>query len=347
MKVLKFILVIFLWLLLIAATAVIIHYRDYNDAYKALAIKSVEPLSFLQTLTSYFAFTDQWNKIYSAIIVIVLMALFAVNDHWLRTNCRKFFHNLYEFSYPTAVLGWMIMKAVAACMVLIEFIIVTYIVVVLSTHPQIIENTTDLTPKTYGLLLGANKKINGSKADNLYYLYRIDAAEKLYKSGKVQKLILSGDNNMPGYNEPLDMKRDLELRGVPAQALILDYAGFRTLDSVVRLKYHFGVTDVVIISQKFHLERALFLAWFYDINAAGYAAQGTMTKGMWQREALAKPKTILDIFVFNMQPKFGKAAARDPLGFSKPKEKALIISVVLLLAIVSWFFVHALRFGKI
>jgi SanA protein len=188
--------------------------------------------------------------------------------------------------------------------------------------------------------------LSDNKTPNLYYIYRINAAEELYKSGKTETIIISGDKNDNGYNEPMDMMRDLLKRGIPQHAIKLDYSGFRTLDSVYRLKYESDVNDVVIITQKFHLQRALFLAQFYNIKAVGFQAQGTMTRSMVKRELLAKPKVILDIFVFNMKPKNGKVITRQQVQFAKPQHKTLVVSVAILLLITAWFFIESLKFQK-
>lgn len=198
--------------------------------------------------------------------------------------------------------------------------------------------------KRFALLLGTNKKLRTREGDNVYYFHRIDAAEKLYKSGKVSQIIISGDNSIDTYNEPGDMKKDLIARGIPAADILLDHAGFRTLDSIIRLKYHFKVNDVTVISQKFHLQRALFLAWFYNIRVEGMQAKGSMTRAMFQRELLAKPKAIIDVFILNMQPRFGRAEARQPIQLQRKEHKFLVIVAITFLATASWFFIRSLRF---
>lgn len=114
-----------------------------------------------------------------------------------------------------------------------------------------------LPPQKVGLLLGTSKTLkNGYK--NYYFYNRIDAAEALYKSKKIQYLIVSGDNSRKNYNEPEDMKLELIARGIPTDRIFEDFAGFRTLDSVVRAKEIFGQKQFIVISQKFHNERAIF-----------------------------------------------------------------------------------------
>ena len=108
---------------------------------------------------------------------------------------------------------------------------------------------------------------------NQFYGYRIRAAAELYKAGKVKAIIVSGDNHVKGYDEPSDMKEDLVAAGIPAEKVVCDYAGFRTLDSVVRAKEVFGAERFIVVSQPFHVRRALFLAWGFGCDAYGYAAE--------------------------------------------------------------------------
>ena len=157
-----------------------------------------------------------------------------------------------------------------------------------------------------GLLLGTGKFLkNGCK--NLYFFNRIDATEQLYKSGKIQYILISGDNSTKNYSEPEDMQAELIKRGIPADKIVLDFAGFRTLDSVVRAKEIFGQNSFIIISQKFHNERAIFLARKYGIEAYGFNAKdvnkyfGFKTK---VREYFGRAKVFVD-FLLGVEPKFG------------------------------------------
>lgn len=156
------------------------------------------------------------------------------------------------------------------------------------------------------LVLGTSKTLaNGYK--NYYFYHRMDAAEKLYKSGKVKYLILSGDNSTKNYSEPEDMQAELVARGIPKDHIFLDYAGFRTLDSVVRAKEIFGQKSFIIVSQKFHNERAVFIAEHYGIKAYGYNAKNVNKyAGMKTRirEYFARTKVFVD-FLLKVQPKFG------------------------------------------
>lgn len=141
---------------------------------------------------------------------------------------------------------------------------------------------------------------------NRFYGYRIRAAAELYKAGKVKAVIVSGDNHVKGYDEPSDMKEDLVAAGIPAEKVVCDYAGFRTLDSVVRAKEVFGAERFIVVSQPFHVRRALFLAWGFGCDAYGYAAEdvlGINSVMTLLREQLAKIAALMDV-VIRRQPKF-------------------------------------------
>ena len=123
-----------------------------------------------------------------------------------------------------------------------------------------------------GLVLGTSKRISSGDS-NPYYAYRINATIDLYKAGKIEFVLVSGDNGSRYYNEPTTFKKDLVKGGIPEDKIFLDYAGFRTLDSMVRAKAIFGLDSVTVISQEFHNERAIYLAKHKGLDAIGFNAQ--------------------------------------------------------------------------
>lgn len=156
------------------------------------------------------------------------------------------------------------------------------------------------------LVLGTSKTLSNGNP-NLYFSYRIKATAELYKAGRIKYIIVSGDNSVEGYNEPEEMKNDLVAEGIPADKIFEDFAGFRTLDSVVRAKEIFGQEKFIIVSQRFHNERAVFLAQKNRLTAYGYnAADVNKYAGVKTnlREYLAKAKVFVDL-LFGVDPKFG------------------------------------------
>jgi len=164
----------------------------------------------------------------------------------------------------------------------------------------------DLVPEQkVALLLGTSKFIK-SGYENLYYRYRIEACVALYQSGKIKAVLISGDNSTSDYDEPTDMKNDLIAAGIPEQKIFLDYAGFRTLDSIIRAKEIFGQQAYIIVSQKFHTERAVFIARHNQIEAIGFNAKDVTARYGFKtkvREYFARVKVLLDV-IFHVQPKF-------------------------------------------
>lgn len=172
--------------------------------------------------------------------------------------------------------------------------------------PYLYDNVTQVPYHKAALLLGTSKTLQDG-SPNLFFKTRIDAAVQLYKAGKVKYIIASGDNRVVNYNEPEQMKLSLMEQGVPDSAIVLDYAGFRTFDSIIRCEEIFGQSSFVIISQKFHNERALYIARKKGMDAIAFNAadpQGPYIKNKL-REILARVKVLLDIHVFATTPKFG------------------------------------------
>lgn len=167
------------------------------------------------------------------------------------------------------------------------------------------DDISNIKKNKVGLVLGSAKYTTQGNV-NLYYKYRLEAAFQLYKSGKIKCILISGDNSRKDYDEPTDFKNDLIKKGVPENKIVLDYAGFRTLDSVVRAREIFGLTALTIISQKFHNERAIYLANHFNIDAVAYNAKAVSKRYSIKtslREYLARTKASLDI-LFNVEPKF-------------------------------------------
>ena len=154
-----------------------------------------------------------------------------------------------------------------------------------------------------GIVLGtASRLIAGG--DNPYYTHRIEATLSLYKAGKIDRVLVSGDNATKYYNEPETFKKDLVAGGIPEDSITLDPSGFRTLDSMVRAKEVFGLDSVTVISQKFQNERAIYLASRKGMYAIGFNAtdlKGSEGRKVQIREYLARVKVFVDLLL-NTQP---------------------------------------------
>jgi SanA protein len=174
------------------------------------------------------------------------------------------------------------------------------------TAAYLYNDANDIPDQKAALVLGAAKELKNGRP-NPYFTKRIGAARELYTAGKIKAFVLSGDNSRKHYNEPQDMKDALMTAGVPDSVIYLDYAGFRTLDSVVRMKEIFGQDSFIVVSQRFHNERAIFLAQHYGLVAYGYNAPD-VTLGRYAfktavREKFARVKVLLDMLT-GKNPKF-------------------------------------------
>jgi SanA protein len=200
-----------------------------------------------------------------------------------------------------------ILKTVLSTSVVIAMLLTIWanISVTRVSKSYITDDITKVVTNKTGLLLGTSRNLkNGNKND--FFFNRIDATVRLFKTGKIQNIIISGDNSKTDYNEPLDMKAELMKRGIPDTIIYLDYAGFRTLDAVVRAKEIFGQNSFIIISQKFHNERAVFLARKFGIIAFGYNAMEVSAYNGFKtklREVFARDKMFIDL-IFGVKPKF-------------------------------------------
>lgn len=197
-----------------------------------------------------------------------------------------------------AILGTMLVLVVAVVLVL------SNAAAVAAGRGCLVEDPQQLEAGRIGLVFGCHDRFQDR--ENLYFRYRIDAAEALWNAGKLRGLIVSGDNSRSDYNEPETMRRALIQRGIPADRIVCDYAGLRTLDSVVRAKEIFGVSEVVFISQRFQNERAAFLARANGMTVSGLNARDVEGRGGWRtkvREAGARVKMWLDVHLLKTRPR--------------------------------------------
>ena len=251
--------------------------------------------------------------------------------HAVLSQANNFVQNAFEFGcelFPEFYLSWlykltrinhqllMVRSPSRKKKVMLMLFLLTGLVIFCTTYfcNQAIENSasgklyteTEQIPfNNVGLLLGTSRY--GRKGFiNPYYDYRIKATLRLLNAGKINYLVISGDNGHSDYNEPEMMRADLMKAGIDSSIIYLDYAGFRTFDSVVRLKKIFGQTSTTVISQQFHNERAIYIASQEGIDAIGFNAKDVSSKSgirIQLREKLARVKVFLDYWS-GAEPKF-------------------------------------------
>ena len=173
------------------------------------------------------------------------------------------------------------------------------------TENKIFTETDSIPDNNVGLLLGTSKYLRNGKS-NQYFSNRISATVQLYKAGKIKNIVISGDNSKKNYNEPEDMKNELIKYGIPENRIYLDFAGFRTYDSVFRIKEIFGQDKFTIISQEFHNQRAVYIANSLNLDAIGFNAKDVNAYNGFKtkiREKFARVKVFIDL-IFDKKPKF-------------------------------------------
>ena len=178
--------------------------------------------------------------------------------------------------------------------------------IVLESRKHLYSAVDQVPTNKIGLVLGTSKFFsNGSP--NLFFKYRIEAAALLFQAQKIKHIIVSGDNAKMAYNETQDMKKALIAAGVPDSCITLDFAGFRTFDSVIRCQKVFGQNNFTIISQSFHNQRAVFIGNAMGMQVIGFNAKpvtDTHAIKTLFREFFAKTRAVFDLYVFHAAPKF-------------------------------------------
>lgn len=178
--------------------------------------------------------------------------------------------------------------------------------VIQSTDAFLYDSPTAIPPKGVGLVLGTSPWSREGRA-NAHFRGRVESAALLYKRGALQHVLLSGANPSDRYNEPRAMYKALAELGVDGQDMTLDFAGFRTLDSVVRAKQIFGLDDLTLITQRFHAYRAVFIARHLGLDVVAYTAPTIPRRRSYRteiREVFARVKAVLDLFFIDKQPRF-------------------------------------------
>ncbi len=187
--------------------------------------------------------------------------------------------------------------------VVIFFLLSLNFWVISSTEDQVFYELNEMPKRRVALILGTSKRTTQGEA-NKYFVERIDAAAQLFHEGKIDHIIVSGDNRTVYYNEPRDMYNALVEHGVPKGVITLDFAGLRTLDSIVRSISVFGQKDITIVTQDFHCYRALFIANYYGLNAVAFSAddKAQLPLNLALREVVARLLAVFDLYIWNKEP---------------------------------------------
>ena len=197
------------------------------------------------------------------------------------------------------ICAWTIGIVAVVCLVLM---LICNQIVVNNAEGKTFSEIDSIKYNKVGLLLGTPPKARITKVKNYFFIYRLDAAEQLYRAGKIKKILISGDeNSLDGVNETECMRDSLVARGVPASAIILDGKGYRTINSIVNANKVFGLKSFTIISQEFHNERALYQAEHLGLDVEdlqAYNAQMPKSRRAYLttiREYFARVKMFWDL----------------------------------------------------
>lgn len=173
-----------------------------------------------------------------------------------------------------------------------------------STRDRIIVQVDACPVTQVAIVFGTSHRLRNGQP-NPYYLGRMESAARWVHEGRIQQLLLSGDNRALSYNEPMVMWKGLRARGVPADVMTRDYAGFSTFDTLIRARKVFGIDKAVLITQVWHLPRALWIAEHIGLDAYGCSAPGELDDpGMLRREEWAQLRAIWDTLIWPRQPRF-------------------------------------------
>jgi len=202
---------------------------------------------------------------------------------------------------------WQILRRVVLSVLIILFLLLWFANQVISHERQYTYDDVEKVPyNKVAVVLGTSKYLT-SGGLNQYFQNRIDATVALWFSGKIKQIIVSGDNAHMSYNEPREMRRELLKRGIPASAIYSDYAGFRTLDSILRAHGVFGQTRFTVVSQRFQNERAIFLARHNELDVIGFNAADVDAYTGFKtrfREFFARLWCLVDVYIWERQPRF-------------------------------------------
>jgi SanA protein len=184
-------------------------------------------------------------------------------------------------------------------------VIVCNVWLLAANRARILRSVAEIPVCDVALVLGTAPTVGRWK--NAFFEGRMNTAAKLWRDGKVRHLLVSGDNSRREYDEPSAMRDALIARGVPASAITLDYAGFRTLDSLVRARRVFGIRELVVVTDDWHQPRALFLAQAAGVDAIGVSSEDVswrMSARTRLREWASRVKAVADVYVLGTKPKF-------------------------------------------
>jgi SanA protein len=252
------------------------------------------------------------DKLYKRIVRFFVETHIARIDFSSEEEAEEFYNWLYPDKSQKRELS--MKKIIRICAWTMSVFAVVCLALMLICNQMVVNNAegkvySDIDRIKYnkvGLLLGTTPQARFDRITNYFFIYRIDAAEQLYKAGKIEKILISGDDDsLDGINETECMRDSLVARGVPANAIILDGNGYRTINSVINANKVYGLKSFTIISQKFHNERAIYQAEHLGLdveNIQAYNAKDPKSRRAYLttiREYFARVKMFMDLITYD------------------------------------------------
>ncbi len=254
-----------------------------------------------------------FNIIYKKIVCFLVKTHIARIDFGSESEVDEFYDGLYskkshkrKSSMKNKVIKIFACSFGAFAFICLALMLICNQIVVNNAEGKVFSDIDSIKYNKVGLLLGTTPQSRIGRITNAFFTYRIDAAEQLYKAKKIEKILISGDeNSLDGVNEPECMRDSLVARGIPARDIILDGKGYRTINSVINANKVYGLKSFTIISQEFHNERAIYQAEHLGLdveNIQAYNAKDPKSRRAYLttiREYFARVKMFLDLLTSN------------------------------------------------
>jgi SanA protein len=346
MKSFKKILSLFYYVVLVFLVVYAINGDGFGSIFNSLK-NSDEGI--LIKIANYFRYADTWNLIFFFMFFAAAIGLLMIFNIAYDRIFKWIVSKKPSLSFLNSQWAdWTLQKGAAVGTIVFLFWVVSNIIIPVQSGKHMVDSIDQIPKPMPVLVLGTSKMLRSGNGENVYYRQRIDAAIELFKADKATFFILSGDGGngrTDGYNETRDMKEDLIAQGVPEEKIKIDTAGFRTLDSMLRLRVLFKMNEIIIVSQAFHQPRSIFLSNFYGLKPYGYAAKGSATFAMIKREAFSsRPGMIMDLIFANMQPRV-VGPGDQALEFRESFEAKSNLHILILIGLFILVFMMIMAFG--
>ena len=292
-RILAYIFVLLFFFLILVVS--LVEFYIVLDEIKAIEVRTILPLCIL------FPFMCSALGLWYVYVLIAIRNIKRNYQLWRKTgSMTRDIANMKKMVFKIGV--WSTVTMAVVCLALM---LICNQIVVNNAEGKAYSDIDSIKYNKVGLLLGTTPQARITKVKNYFFIYRLDAAEQLYRAGKIEKILISGDeHSLDGVNEPECMRDSLVARGIPASAIILDGKGYRTINSIINANKVFGLKSFTIISQEFHNERAIYQAEHLGLdveNLQAYNAKMPKSRRAYIttiREYFARVKMFWDLITY-------------------------------------------------